>query len=206
MRVFLLCVLLWSTSGLADPAEELYQRLASNASLRADFVQNQFTEAGELIETSRGTVAISKPNKLRWHVVSPFEQLIVSNGIWLWQYDVELEQAVRRPHPENMATSPLMVFVEPLSSVRQAYQVEQQGEQCFALKANDDKSMFTQMSLCFDTADNLSAMRLIDGFGQQTEVLLERLTKDADVNSEIFEFVPPEGIEVVIEEGYVPGI
>ncbi len=206
MRLIFILLFVWSVSVFADPADRLYELLAKSDSLNANFEQNQFTETGELIETSHGNVSIAKPDQLRWHVLSPFEQLIVTNGIWLWQYDVELEQAVRRPHPKNAATSPLMVFVEPLSRLREVYKVEQQSDRCYVLEAHDDKSMFTRMTLCFDTADNLADMSLVDGFGQKTEVFLQQLKTNFIPSPETFEFVPPENIEVVIEEGYVPGI
>ena len=58
----------------------------------------------------------------------------------------------------------------------------------------------------FDAADNLADMSLVDGFGQKTEVFLQQLKSNFIPLPEIFEFVPPENVEVVIEEGYVPGI
>jgi outer membrane lipoprotein carrier protein len=190
---------------MADDAADLYQVLSNKNTLHASFTQHQYGETGDLIETSQGDVYLTKPNKVRWYVAEPFEQLLVSNGAFLWQYDIELEQAVRRPYPADISSTPLMVLATSLEKLRAQYDITKSSA-CYVLTTKDTKSMFVSMTLCFNPQNVVQSMRLKDGFGQVTEVLLSDVVMGEDISPETYEFTPPDDIEWVIEDGNVPGI
>lgn len=195
----------FAANTMANDAEDLHHMLAGSNTLHASFTQHQYGETGELIETSRGDVYLTKPNKVRWYIAEPFEQLLVSNGSFLWQYDIELEQAVRRPYPADTSSTPLMVLASSLDNLRNQYDIAKTSA-CFELNTKDSTSMFVSMSLCFDNQNTIQSMRLKDGFGQVTEVLLSDVEMGGEISPDTYEFTPPDDIEWVIEDGNVPGV
>ncbi len=199
LRSFLLLAL--SLPVWADDTEQLHQLLQDTEQLTASFSQQQFDETGQLIDASSGDMALKKPNLVRWFIADPFEQLLLGDGDWLWQYDIELEQVVRRPYPEDTSQTPLLVFTESLESLRINYRVTRNDEQCFVLSPSDTSSLFASMTLCFDNGQ-LEAFSLLDGFGQLTEVSLYD-AQSTPLTTEDFAFELPSEAELIIDDGNV---
>ena len=185
---------------MADDASELHAMLAQTTYVQAAFIQQQFDEAGALMEESRGKMAIHKPNLVRWYVASPFEQLLLGDGQWIWQYDIDLEQVVRRPYPEDASQTPLLVFTESLENLQKNYGVARSENNCFTLLPHDEQRLFSEMTLCF-SGQQLTQFSLLDGFGQRTHVALEIL--DEHIDSQQFKFNLPAEAELIIDDGYV---
>ncbi|HSG60500.1 MAG TPA: outer membrane lipoprotein chaperone LolA [Pseudomonadales bacterium] len=197
----ILMLLAFSAPALADEAEDLHSLLAATDHLAAKFSQQQFDETGQMIDASTGSMALQKPNLVRWHILDPFEQLLLGDGYWLWQYDVELAQVVRRPYPDDTSQTPLLVFAESLASLRTNYSVSRNDEACYVLSPNDDASLFASMTLCFDDT-LLSRFVLLDGFGQRTVVSLYEVSQDL-LPPDRFAFDLPGEAELIIDDGYV---
>ncbi len=196
-----LIILALSLPAWADDTEQLHQLLQDTEQLAASFSQQQFDETGQLIDASSGDMALKKPNLVRWHIADPFEQLLLGDGDWLWQYDIELEQVVRRPYPEDTSQTPLLVFTESLESLRVNYRVARNDEQCFVLSPSDASSLFTSMTLCFEDGQ-LGAFSLLDGFGQLTKVSLYDAQATA-LTAQDFAFDLPSEAELIIDDGNV---
>ncbi|MEY3017630.1 MAG: hypothetical protein RL336_765 [Pseudomonadota bacterium] len=200
MRLLCWSLSLFCAVAVADEVSELHTMLAKTTHLQAAFIQQQFDEAGELTEESRGQMALQQPNLVRWFVASPFEQLLLGDGQWIWQYDIELEQVVRRPYPEDASQTPLLVFTESEESLRQNYAIALSEDGCFVLSPRDEQRLFSEMSLCF-SGEQLTQFSLLDGFGQRTHVALEVI--DGAFDGHQFQFDLPAEAELIIDDGYV---
>jgi len=201
MPIKMLFICLLALPVWADEADQLHQHLAAVNALSANFSQQQFDETGQLIDVSTGSMALQKPNLVRWHIEDPFEQVLIGDGRWLWQHDVELAQVVRRPYPSDTSQTPLLVFNESLESLNLNYQVNMNDAQCFVLSPNDTTSLFASMTLCFDD-QVLSEFSMLDGFGQLTKVSLRDVTSGAPMAEE-FLFMLPDDAELIIDDGNV---
>ena len=201
MPIKMLFICLLALPVWADEADQLHQHLAAVTALSANFLQQQFDETGQLIDVSTGSMALQKPNLVRWHIEDPFEQVLIGDGRWLWQHDVELAQVVRRPYPSDTSQTPLLVFNESLESLNLNYQVNMNDAQCFVLSPNDTTSLFASMTLCFDD-QVLSEFSMLDGFGQLTKVSLRDVTSGAPMAEE-FLFMLPDDAELIIDDGNV---
>jgi outer membrane lipoprotein carrier protein len=197
----ILLILAISIPSWADDVSSLHEKLAATDHLAAKFSQQQFDETGQLIDASSGQMALQKPNLVRWHIIDPFEQLLLGDGAWLWQYDVELAQVVRRPYPEDTSQTPLLVFTESLASLQLNYSVTRNDDGCFVLTPNDEASLFNAMTLCFE-GNVLTTFALLDGFGQRTVVSLYDVSL-APLPVEDFAFDLPGEAELIIDDGHV---
>lgn len=201
MHLRFVLILLLSLPAMADDAEELHRVLEATPFIAADFSQRQYDENGQLIDESTGQMALLKPNLVRWYIALPFEQLLLGDGQWLWQYDIELEQVVRRDYPEDTSQTPLLVFTESLDSLQLNYQVAKEAMGCFVLTPQNDASLFNAMTLCFEN-EKLAQFVLVDGFGQRTEVALSNWQHDVP-DMALFSFDLPGDAELIIDDGHV---
>ena len=73
-----------------DAAQRLQAALEKMDNLTAEFKQTLLDEDKNIVQQSRGTLALQRPGKFAWIYIEPFEQRIIGDGTELWVYDVEL--------------------------------------------------------------------------------------------------------------------
>ena len=81
----------------ADAGQRLVAALKNMDNFSAEFKQTLLDEDKNVVQQSRGTVALQRPGKFAWIYLDPFEQRIIGDGEELWIYDVELEQVTVKP-------------------------------------------------------------------------------------------------------------
>src|SRR5512141_664672 len=77
-------------AALAHDVQAYYEQTRD---LEADFVQTYTYASFGRSQTSRGTLRVKKPGKLRWDYAEPTKKTIVVNGSRLVQYEPEENQA-----------------------------------------------------------------------------------------------------------------
>src|SRR6266542_2577204 len=82
-------------SALAEKVQAYYEKTKDFA---ASFVQTYTYSAAGRSQTSRGTLRVKKPGKLRWDYLDPSKKTIVVNGPRLVQYEPEENQAYVDEH------------------------------------------------------------------------------------------------------------
>ena len=83
----------------------LVRKLKNINTFEADFTQEVSNCKKETINTIKGKLYISKPNQFYWESNSGFEATLISDGKYLWSYDADLEQAIRKPLKKALASS-----------------------------------------------------------------------------------------------------
>ena len=94
----------------ADGKQRAEQFLQGLEGLRAEFKQTLTDRAGQVIDESRGTLAIKRPDRFRWDYREPHEQVIVSDGTRVWLYDSDLEQVTVRKLDIALSSTPAMLL------------------------------------------------------------------------------------------------
>ena len=89
-----------AVSLIAQPApsltalDRLDALLNDIATLRSDVVQLIVESDGGVLEESEIQMMLKKPDGFYWETLTPFPELIVTNGSTLWNYQPDLEQVV----------------------------------------------------------------------------------------------------------------
>ena len=202
MRI--LIVLTAIMAGLAGPvqAEDAAQRLEAALkkmdSLSAEFKQTLLDEDKNVVQQSRGTLALQRPGKFAWLYIEPFEQQIVGDGNELWVYDVELEQVTVKPMDAGISNAPIMILMKQ-SGVTQQFDVIEVGQRKFLywveLKPRAADLEYSSIFIGLED-DNVRAMELQDQFGQSTQIVFENMRVGVVHNPATFKFVPPAGVDV----------
>jgi len=183
----------------ADDAERRLQAALKNMdNMSAEFKQTLRDEDEQIVQQSRGTLALQRPGKFSWKYTDPFEQRIVADGSELWVYDVELEQVTVKPMDEGLSNAPIMILMKQ-SDVSQQFKISEVGQRKFLywieLKPNAADLEYARIFIGLED-DKLRAMELQDQFGQSTQIVFENLRIGVVHNPATFKFVVPPGVDV----------
>jgi outer membrane lipoprotein carrier protein len=172
--------------------------LKNTKTLQANFQQTLRTHEGEVLQQTDGTFYLHRPGKFRWNYQSPFEQVIVSDGERIWIYDVALQQVTVQKQADGLTATP-MALLEDSSKLYQGFDVfpldQQNGIYRLKLQSKTKESDFSEIVVGLD-ARGLRFMQLHDQFQQVTDIVFSNVSTNTELSKEIFQFIPPEGVDV----------
>jgi outer membrane lipoprotein carrier protein len=195
LAAFLLTV---SASGTPQDGRAQLDAFADGLdTLSGRFEQVTIDAEGRITEESSGELYYSRPDRFRWSYGEPFPQEIVADGEKLWHYDVSLEQVTVRDQP-GADQSPLLVLMRP-ELLDRFYRVTASGRELIEFEPLEEGTDIVEGRLVF--REGLPwQLELEDSFGQLTRLRLLELTRNPQLDAELFEFTVPEGVDVL--EGY----
>lgn len=191
----------WPLLAHAGAIEHLNDFLKNTRTLKAEFSQSVIGKNGRKPQNSSGTVAISRPGKLRWEIVKPYPQLVVGDGEKIWVHDPELKQVTVRKAGQAIGGSPAALLagnndLDKNFSLKEAGDADGLSWLEATPKAAD--SGFERVRLGF-AGSELRAMELLDTFGQTTLVRFSKIERNPALPASAFKFTPPAGADVVGE-------
>lgn len=196
----------FSSVVFAGNAEQrLEQFFKQVQSMRADFTQTVISENRRSAEKSQGVLQMQRPGKFRWEYQTPYEQQIIANGEKLWIYDVEMEQVIVKKLDLALGDTPAVLLsgganIADRFNVKEI-SVDSEGESSLywlQLLPKQQEASFEKLLLAF-AGDNLQIMELKDAFGQITRLTFSNLEQNPAINSSVFSFEPPAGVDVIDE-------
>ncbi len=194
--VLLLCLV--GGQAQADALETLSQSLANISSYRAGFQQHIYDQDGDLVQQSEGTLMAARPGKLRWESQAPFAQLIVVDGSQIWRYEEDLQQVVVSRYSDDLGSTPALLLSGDIDSIGARYEVAKVDDQ-FELLPRNEQSLFRKMRVKI-TDGKITRLLLEDTLGQTTSLTFSAIELNPKIAPERFEFVVPEGVDVLRDE------
>ncbi len=188
-------VLAWS----ADAPTQLRQFVDTVAAATGDFTQQTTDQQGRGKPPQSGRFSFQRPGKFKWAVTKPYEQLIVSDGKQVFQYDPDLAQVTERSVDQSIGASPAAILFGS-GSLDESFNVtalpNNEGLEWLRATPHGADAGFTYVDIGFK--DNLPArLLLLDSFGQTTRIDLTKITANPKLAANEFQFVPPKGVDVV---------
>ncbi len=180
-------------------ADVLQKKLNNIHSMTASF--NQVVRAkARVISRSSGKMALKRPGQFLWDTLKPMKQKVIADGNKMWVYDVELEQVTVQKQKKSLGGTAALFLSGYDETVARDYEVSlkksAQGNERFDMKARKPRQGFQRVVMTFK-ADKLVGMELYDQLGQKTTVDLSQVNMNPEVNSKLFQFKPPKGVDVV---------
>ena len=199
MKYLMIVLLLLSQPVWADDAgQRLTLALKQMDNLTTEFKQTLLDEDKNVVQQSRGTLALQRPGKFAWHYTEPFEQRIIADGSELWIYDVELDQVTVKPMDQGLANAPIMILMKQ-ADINEQFEVSEVGQRKFLywveLMPHAGDLEYTHIYIGI-AGDQVQAMELQDQFGQSTQIVFENLRVGVVHDPATFRFVPPPGVDV----------
>jgi outer membrane lipoprotein carrier protein len=206
-NVLILCIALFSAVSHSDlpinklpDAQKLAGFLASINNISAHFVQHTHDGNNDLLQTQKGTLFLSRPNKFKWITQAPYEQVLVSDGKTLWHYDPDLEQVTIQALDNRLSSTPVLLLSGDSNLVAKEYQVygeTLQDEQHFVLIPKRNDALFDRLRLEFAANQQLIRMVIKDETGQKTVINLSKQKAIDKIDAKTYEFIVPAGTDVI---------
>lgn len=173
-----------------------------------DFVKNIKSARGQFSQISSGdksgakqlgTFAFARPGKFVWKVTQPFEQVVLSDGKTLYQYDVDLMQVTERPAQQSFGASPAAVLFGH-GKLEQHFKVEvlPAADNLVWLRATPKVADAGMNYIDIAFANNLPVeLRILDSFGKTTLIKLLHLVPNVQLPASTFQLHVPQGVDRV---------
>lgn len=163
------------------------------------FQQTVVGPQGETRRPQTGKFSFERPGNFNWEVLTPYAQLIVSDGRDVFQLDPDLNQVTVRKVDQAIGASPAAILFGT-GELEQVFVVtampDRDGLSWLRAKPRSGEAGFVHLEL--GMRDNLPArVVLLDAFGQTTRVELSQMQRNPDLPASLFKFVPPVGADVV---------
>jgi outer membrane lipoprotein carrier protein len=173
--------------------------------LRAKFVQT--TRAASIGSpaseptTSRGTMVVSKPSRMRWSYESPERSLVVSDGKTLWIYDPDFHEVQRLPAGGNFLSGAALQFLLGRGDMEREFAIRLVSCEAKAVELEltpRKPTSFEKLYLRVDpSTGDVSRTRIDDLLGNSTVVEFSDLEVNQNPPPELFHFDPPAGVRVI---------
>lgn len=165
----------------------------------SEFEQTLFNENEEVLETSAGVVTLMRPGRFHWVYTQPYTQYLISDGKDLWIYDQDLEQVTVSAISETLEKSPAAVLAGD-TDLDDNYIITDlgniDGADWLELATADPESQYHSIRIGFN-GQELVGMILFDNLGQTTRIHFINGKRNSTIDTSIFEFSPPEGIDII---------
>lgn len=191
-------LLLAASFAHADAVDTLREFVREAKSGRAAFSQTVTSPDGAKKKHSSGQFEFQRPNRFRFAYTKPFEQAIVADGQKVWIYDHDLNQASSRRMSDAIGATPAALLAGG------------NLERDFDLKARLDRDGLSWVQALPRTKDGqfqsieigfngkqLTAVEIVDSFGQRSALRFTDLQTNVTIDPERFRFTPPPGADVL---------
>ena len=164
-------------------------------------MQGQFTQLitsadGDELGASEGHFALLRPHYFKWEIDSPGSQLIVTDGVYLWQYDRDLEVVVRRT-VTDAGLSPLQLLALDVNALREHYEVLVL-DNGLRLTPRASSAPFQQLDIVIEQGMP-TRLDVIDNLDQHLAITLNIDSAAMPLPAD-FSFTPPDNVDLDILE------
>lgn len=182
----------------ADAVDTLREFVREVKTGRATFTQTVTSADGARKKTSSGQFEFQRPNRFRFVYTKPFEQTIVADGVKVWIYDADLNQASSRPVAQALGATPAALLVGGDLDKDFVLKAEAPREGLvWALatpKVKDSPFQFLRMGF---RGKELAAVEITDSFGQRSLLQFSGYQANVALDATRFRFTPPAGADVI---------
>jgi outer membrane lipoprotein carrier protein len=187
-------LMLVSFGAMANPQQELVERINKTDGFNASFSQQVLSPDNELLMQGEGKVEISKPSLFRWTLLAPDEEVMVSDGESLWYYSPFIEQVSIYDAQIAIEQTPFVLLTRNKSSDWDKYSITQEQNR-FILTPTAIDSNQGQFFIDITPQGVVEGFSVVEQDGQRSHFAFSQF--DASVPSaERFQFDTPAGVEV----------
>lgn len=199
IAVFLIA--LWPLAGwAADASNQLQRFIREVGAASGEFSQVRVDDNGKAVGAGQsGTFSFQRPGKFTWKVKLPYEQLTLSDGKQLYQYDPDLAQVIVRSVDESVGASPAAILFGS-GELDDAFKVtsrpDSDGLSWLRAEPRSAGAGFAHVDIGFQ--GNMPVrLLLLDSFGQTSRIDLTKVVTNPQLPPDEFTFTAPDGVDVV---------
>lgn len=176
----------------ADDAGALQTRLNQVNSFHASFTQKVTSADGGAVQEGVGELWVKRPNLFNWHMTSPDESLLISDGQTLWFYNPFVEQATATWLKNATGNTPFMLITRNSPDDWRQYRVKQNNDR-FELTPKTAGGNLKQFTINVSTSGVINSFTAVEQDGQRSDYQLKS-QNNGPVDAAKFRFTPPKGV------------
>jgi outer membrane lipoprotein carrier protein len=182
----------------ADAVDTLREFVRDVGSGRSAFSQTVTSTDGVRKKTSSGQFEFLRPGRFRFNYTKPFEQLIVADGVKVWIYDADLNQASSRKLAQALGATPAALLTGGSldADFVLAAQPPRDGLDWALATPRAKDGAFQNMRVGF-RGKELAAVEITDSFGQKSLLQFSRFEANVALDAGRFRYVPPAGADLI---------
>jgi outer membrane lipoprotein carrier protein len=192
LRLCVLSLFVVCSAAHASARTDLLAHLNAIKSFQANFTQARFVGGQKQVNT--GKVWIQKPEKFKWQVLTPNKQLLISNGVTLYQVDPLLHQAIKH-QVKTLGATPMQLLSGQAVKVLSGFNVIfKKG--VYGLIPKTKQSVIQGMALSFKN-QQLAVLDFKNALGQTTVIHFNDVKQNQPIAPSTFVFHAPKGMLIV---------
>ena len=185
-------------SAFATATDELRDFVRTVKSGSATFTQTVTAPNGKQ-KLSNGSFEFARPNRFRFVYDKPYAQTVVGDGVKVWIYDPDLNQASSRKVGDALASTPAALIVS--NDIDKVFTLADQpatpdGLQWVLATPKQAEGTVRSLKVAFK-GHALAQLEIDDSFGQRSVLVFSAFEPNAKLPADTFQFVPPKGADVV---------
>jgi len=161
-------------ASLADSDDSralLVEELTALGSLSTDVRQLVMASSGSVLEESQIRFYLKRPDGFYWETLSPYPELIVTDGTTLWNFQPDLFQVTIDDWDASQSELAAQLLsgqgAQALAEYEVTHQAIQSGGTEYYLDPLDPASLYEEVTLFFDQ-QGLASLLLVSTNGQRT--------------------------------------
>ncbi|URJ25524.1 outer membrane lipoprotein chaperone LolA [Blochmannia endosymbiont of Camponotus sp.] len=184
------------TTVIADDASVfvLQNRLKKINNLYVHFIQKVINSDNDMVLECRGELWIKRPNLFNWHMISPEENFLISDGKTLWFYIPSIKQVTAyrlRNFSDNIF---FMLFSSNNIYEWNEYTVSQQGDFFYLIPISNNFNL-KECRIKITDRGTIEKFSFFEEKGQHVDYyLLDQNNNDIDIGK--FYFIPSKDIQL----------
>ena len=206
MRVFLRFLLVFpiffvSNVFAQDIASKIQSQYETLQAFETEFEQILTNAATKEQEKRYGRIYFKKPGLIRWETTSPEPELLIVGQDVVWDYFADEEIAYKYSAQKVLSSRTMIRFISGQANLKEDFVIENQGMDQGLIKLKlIPKKPEPNLVLAYIWVDEksylLKKVLLVDFFGNGNEVKLISLKLNPVLENSLFQFHPPEGVQV----------
>lgn len=185
-------------AALARKVQAYYEKTQD---FEASFVQTYSYAVGGRTQTSRGTLRVKKPGKLRWDYLEPSKKTVTLNGSRLVQYEPDANQAYVDDHFDASAMSAAVTFLLGKGNLEREFELAMGEGGRLVLTPRKPDSRVERVELTVGGGGEVSATRVVDGSGNVNQVAFQKLRRNVGLDDGVFVLELPKDVHRVKAPG-----
>ncbi len=180
--------------------ERLQKHYDQTTSFSAKFSE-EITPVGGMKRERQGVVYYHRPGKMRWEFGAPEKDLIVSDGVKLYNYQPDLSQVIEIPVKQAFRSSAATAFLLGMGNLERDFKVSEaarapaDGLRHLKLVPRNDGD---NIELGLDPKNyDIVTLRIADQLGNVTALKFSDIRNGTALDPGLFTFKAPAGVDIV---------
>jgi len=147
--------------------------------------------------------AIEKPGKMRWEYKKPERQIVVTNGKRLWIYRPLDGQVMVGKAPDMFGQGKGAAFLSDMGELRRNFNItlvqsENPDYWRINLVPSNPRAEIKRIVVSVSRKDYCAEQIVTyNAYGDETRIVIRNYDFNASLSDHLFEFEPPENVEVI---------